>query len=150
MTLQKRFKAKIDFNHPSGCHIWMGAIAKAGYGYFWINNKLRGAHRVAWEFAYGAISPKMHVCHHCDNRACVNPTHLFLGTNADNVADRITKGRARGNWRKGEVHPKAKLTLQDVLTIRSSENSHATLGRKYGGGKSTICYIRARKTWRHL
>lgn len=78
----------------SGCWLWTGHLSDWGYGTLHVGNgKEVKAHRLAWELAYGPIPPKMHVCHRCDVTSCVNPAHLFLGTNADNMRDCLAKGR---------------------------------------------------------
>jgi len=90
-TVKQRFEEKFIIQ-DSGCWKWTGALMGIGYGYFRVGDKLHGAHRVAYELYVGPIGI-MHVLHKCDNPACVNPEHLFLGTNSDNVNDMTTKGR---------------------------------------------------------
>jgi hypothetical protein len=77
----------------SGCLEWQGAKSAAGYGQMWVDGRLQYTHRLAWEAAYGPIPDGLLVCHHCDNPPCCNPNHYFLGTHADNNADKISKGR---------------------------------------------------------
>lgn len=98
------------------------------------------AHRFAYEQAHGPIGQGLHCCHHCDNRLCVNPAHLFLGTNQDNINDRVRKGRSHRNpTYKGEGHPKARLTVDDVVEIRrrwdAGEGQLKEIGVAFGVSK---------------
>lgn len=158
-----------------GCWIWMGAGIR--YGHLRVDGRLVKAHRASWEAFVGPIPAGMHVLHRCDVGFCVNPAHLFLGTHADNMADKERKGR--GNhatglrcgpytkpWRvcRGDRHParinpamrqgtkngRSKLTEEQVLTIRDSAGPAAALGRQYGVSKTAIRLIRNGRNWRHL
>lgn len=146
--LLTRFKAKIAFGQPNGCDEWVGAKNEYGYGRILVDGRNRHTHRVAWEVTFGPIPDGMMVCHRCDNRLCVNPSHLFLGTNSDNMRDMIAKGRS--GHLKGEVHPKAKLHPADVLAIRSSSQSNTELARLYSVTRKAVAHIRERKNWRHI
>ena len=107
-----------------------------------------GAHRMAWECTNGAVPEGLVVCHSCDVRACINLDHLFLGTQADNVADMFKKGRARDNV--GRANPRAKLTDQDILAIRASALNQRAIARLYGVSQKLISDVKLRKSWRHL
>src|SRR3990167_5510093 len=99
MTVEERFWAKVA--KSEGCWIWNGAVSGDGYGSFYQERKWVKAHRLSWELSLGMIpqfsDPQVALCvlHHCDTPRCVRPDHLFLGTNRDNVADMVAKGRHR-------------------------------------------------------
>lgn len=104
---------------PSGCMEWQGAQNRDGYGQIRRGRRhegMLGAHRAAWEVAHGPIPEGLPVLHRCDNPPCVNPVHLFLGTNDDNMADKVAKGRQ--SHTRGESHGAAKLTDAQVAEIR--------------------------------
>ena len=110
------FWSKVDKRGPDDCWEWTGAISTSGYGHIGLDGKARRGHRVAWQLTNGGIPDGLCCCHHCDNRKCCNPNHLFLGTVADNNRDCEEKGR--GNHPRGENHGRAKLTVMDVQFIR--------------------------------
>jgi len=97
----KPFHPDLLLPTENGCHVWPGSKCKKGYGLRAYHGKTYRVHRVAWVHHFGEIPAGMHVCHRCDNPACANPEHLFLGTNEDNVRDKIRKGRGR-RWRQTE------------------------------------------------
>lgn len=128
------------------CIEWTGRLDAHGYGTVTFRRRKVRVHRLAYEYVYGPIPAGLHVCHSCDNRRCVKIEHLFLGTNADNIADRNTKARQA----RGETHARAKLTADDVRTIRQSEASNVALAAAYGVGETTINNVRHRRTWKHV
>ena len=93
-TAEQRFNKKYVINEDTDCWEWQNATNNIGYGMFrFDNNTMRTAHRVSYELYNGPIPPGMCVCHKCDNPKCVNPKHLWLGTNKDNHDDMVSKGR---------------------------------------------------------
>lgn len=156
MTLADRILAKIEMDAVTGCWNWTGSKTRRGYGMIWdgSKNKNRTAHRISYEIHCGQIpqGSGYHgtcVCHRCDNRSCINPEHLFLGEHADNVADKVAKGRQRALL--GVNHPGAKLTEADILAIRSAIGvTHRALGEQYGVSRGLISAIRAGRAWAHI
>lgn len=134
------------------CLIWKGAANKNGYGCIRLDGQCITASRKAYELANGEIPHGLFVLHHCDNPLCVNPDHLFIGTHQDNMHDRNEKGRLGGIavTSKGEGNTKAKLTAQDVLSIRASLEGSRKLGKQYGVNRVTIQRIRSKSIWRHI
>lgn len=130
----QRFWAKVDISGgEDACWEWMGGYFNKKYGCFWIGGHNRYAHRIAWEITFGKIPDGLFACHHCDNPACVNPGHLFLGTALENMQDRDKKGRHIP--RKGTNNGMSKLTWDQVREIRRMYNedhiSLTQLGKQY-------------------
>ena len=118
MAAFEKFVAK----NLDGCDIWNGATAGAkrtGHGSFWFEGRMQKAHRVAWRLYCGDIPDGMCVCHRCDVPLCVNPAHLFLGTQQENIADMVNKGRQQRVPRPGAKNTQAKITERDVREIRA-------------------------------
>lgn len=138
-----------------GCWEWVGG-KKNGYGQFdsgsfqmkaRISGK-RGAHQVSYEAYKGKIPEGLVVRHICDNPCCINPDHLILGTQADNVADRESRGRRKDI--NGEKIGTSKLTAEQALEIRASELSLSQLAKIYNVHKTTVSLIKTGKSWKHL
>lgn len=152
-TVETRFWEKVDkTSGNAGCWLWVGAGTGTGYGHFMERpgREVR-AHRFSWQLANGPVPHGMCVLHRCDNPSCVNPAHLWLGTQLENVADMVRKGRAQRV--SGEQRPCARLTEADVHAIRTSERykySASMLARHYGVGRTTIRHVIAGTTWKHL
>lgn len=131
----------------NGCHEWTAYINPRGYGRFKISGKQVMAHRFAYEMSVAQIPDGLFVCHRCDNRRCVNPSHLFLGTNQDNMRDMIAKGRSPRTRLHGEMNGSCKLQARDVAAIRNSKLSQSKLAAAYGVDQSTISHIKTGKNW---
>jgi hypothetical protein len=137
---------KTDF-----CWIWTGMKQKSGYGRFSYNGRKWRANRLAWIFSIGLIPDGLHVLHTCDNPACVNPNHLWLGTHQDNVDDRERKGRNKPP--RGEANPRHALIEKEVIEIRMALNknkSPSKLAEMYRVSRATIHNIKTRRTWAHI
>ena len=145
MDLQT-FMAKVVDDVETGCWLWMGWRNQKGYGQVWVNGKSAGAHRVSWSLHNGPIPEGLCVCHTCDNPPCVNPAHLWVGTNAENHEDKVAKKRHG----YGETHSKAKLTERDVLDIRASRESDVALARRYGVTHQAVASARSGEHWKHI
>jgi hypothetical protein len=134
----------------SGCWIWLGNCRTDGYGRLRFNNKTYTAHRFSYRAFVGEIPNALHVLHKCDVRGCVNPDHLFLGTNVDNIKDRSAKGRSA----KGDRSPQAKLCRSQVLEIRKAYSAgnvtQKDIANAYGVSRSLVSAIVRREVWDHL
>lgn len=148
-----RFNTRHAVNPDTGCWEWdCVSPGDSGYGRFYISERVDKAHRASWMLFRGPIPKDMHVLHECDNRRCVNPYHLFLGTNADNMADMKAKGRRLGKS-KGTERYNVKLTEADIPVIRAraaTGESRVKIGSDYGITNGTVSAIFHRKKWRHV
>lgn len=140
-----RFDAKYEKKGVWACWEWTASTDRRGYGQFWLGKPVF-AHRVAWVRRYGPIPADLHVCHRCDNPTCVNPNHLFLGTQADNMADKTEKKRHS----YGETHGCAKLTEDRVRAIRADDRLLREIAADYGVSQVTVSHIKTRRIWRHV
>lgn len=166
-TLEERFWPKVDKNGPivsgmeSCCWVWTGAKYKNGYGAIGRGGHagaLVGAHRVSWEISMGSIPDGLFVMHKCDNRACVRPDHLSLGTHADNMRDMTRKSRTSATIftserTRGVNNLHSKLTERQVIDIRVLYGCGiivADLARLYGLTHQSTRAICVRETWSHV
>ncbi len=149
-SIEERFWDKVDKKSDDECWEWIGAKSN-GYGDFW-NGKRIKAHQYSWILHKGEIPKGMLICHHCDNPACVNPNHLFLGTVRDNLIDMVNKGR--GNFNYGEKYPKHKLNTEDVLLIRKlyrlGASTQIQLAKDFNMSFQQISRIVNNQRWTHI
>lgn len=157
----ERFWSKV--RKSDGCWEWTADISDSGYGFFVLRHGRKVyAHRYSYELAHGPLNA-MQACHHCDNRRCVRPDHLFAGTQKDNIQDAVAKRRMCGGDRhhsrqrpeglaRGNENGNAKLTPEKVLEIWSliGTMSQTSIGRMFGVSQTVISCISLGKTWRHI
>lgn len=169
----QRFWKKVRQAGPDECWEWMRARTARGYGQIGVNGRVCYAHRLSYELTYGSIPDGLQVLHRCDNPPCVNPAHLFLGTQKINMQDCSNKNRLgaqqhpelmprgdRNGMRtrpetrsRGENNGQSRLTEQGVRDIRQQHAQGASqraLARQYQVDKSTIADVVNRKTWQHI
>ncbi len=145
--IDANFWSKVKVTGKDDCWEWMTGKFSTGYGAFKIKGQNRGAHRIAFELVNGPIPSGMMICHHCDNRSCCNPNHLFLGTHGENQKDSFKKGRRSF---KGELNHGAKLTQEQVNQIRNllQEGERGTvIALKYNVKPWTIYAIKHGWRW---
>lgn len=154
-SLRERFEEKF-VRDPGGCWLWTASLSGGGYGQIGLGPKGTGrgdAHRVAYELYVGPIPDGVLVMHTCDVRRCVNPAHLRLGSQADNIHDMDSKGRRRSGDHRGEKDGNAKLTDEKVRKLRAEYAAGARqvdLAARYGIWQGTVSSILRRRTWRHV
>ncbi len=132
-TLLDRFSRKYVPEPNSGCWLWTAAVNDKGYGTIGAGPACRvhAAHRVSWELTHGPIPKGMNVLHKCDVRCCVNPNHLFLGTQADNVSDMARKGRHGLSAKSGRMPPWTRLTEVDRQEIINANGRHGAIAKRF-------------------
>jgi hypothetical protein len=152
--LADRFWEKVERRGTSDCWPWVGKVTTAGYGQISRGRNadgLVGAHRLAYELSNGTIPDGLIIRHRCDNRICVNPGHLEVGTHLDNMRDRAQRGRTAQH--RGVDHPQARLTEDDVLEIRrlaAVRTPQKVIAARYGVSQRTVSDIALRRRWRHV
>lgn len=157
MSIAERFHASYVPVTESGCWLWEKSVNNT-YGQMYIPGARRDVqrtHRVSWKLHNGPIPDGLQVCHKCDTPLCVNPKHLFLGTAADNNADKVAKGRWKrgGRFPVGTSHPLARLTPELVLEARKIFRDHvaiSAMAERIGVNVSTVQRAASGQTWRHI
>jgi hypothetical protein len=143
-----RLMSKVGFG-TSECWFWLGSINRLGYGTFHCEGENK-AHRAVYRIFNGPIAEGMKVMHTCDTRNCVNPAHLVVGTQADNVADMVAKGRGKSGDVRGEKNPMAKATPEVVEAIRTAVGAggkQIEMARKFGLSPMTVSRIVRKESW---
>ena len=152
-SLARRFWSKVQKQSPDSCWEWQAYTNKNGYGWMYVDGASRPSHRVSalLNNLIDSLSNPLHVLHRCDNPKCCNPKHLFLGTNKENVADRVSKGRTRSVSKHGEANGMSKLTKEQVGQIRglyfAAQFSQSQLARKYGIRQSHVSRLVNQVRW---
>lgn len=144
----KRFWDKVEIKGPDDCWEWIGARAADNRAYFRLLGKTVPAYRVAYELTKDEIPEGLFVCHSCDNGGCVNPAHLWLGTQKDNMRDAAKKGRMSFTGPVGETHGMAKLSANEAKEIYLSYDGFKEIAELYGCTPENVRHIKNRKSWR--
>ena len=149
MSLSARFWSKVD--KSGDCWEWIAGKDSHGYGHFRVDGSMQKAHRWAWAETHGHIprGDDYHgicVCHRCDNPSCVNPDHLFLGSNADNVADRVAKGRSKGGGAT-KLHESDIPVIKELSAIGETQE---TIAERFGINRSQVSKIVRGVNWAHV
>lgn len=151
LNTEKRFWSKVDVSHDNKCWEWKAGLMGNGYGQFrphrddqQLNTRL--AHKLSWIFSFGDIPKGLSVLHRCDNPKCVNPSHLFLGTQADNLKDMRDKERGA----MGSCNGMSKLTEDQVRSIHKDGRRRSEISKEFGVSMSVISNIKNHRVWKHL
>jgi len=143
---KERIENKVERIPEGGCWVWMGTTTVRGYGQLIKDTKKLSAHRASYEAFVGPIPKGMNVCHTCDNVSCVNPNHLFLGTQKQNLQDMARKGRST----RGEKSPSAKLTEEQVNQIRMMDETCSFISKIFNVSVSAISAIKRKERWSYV
>lgn len=152
LPLDNKLSAKSE--KVGGCLIWTGTKSKKGYGLIRIDGTWKLAHRVSYAFYVGEIADGKIIRHSCDTPACINPDHLLIGTQADNMTDMRSRGRS--NYAKGADTGNAKITEAQVIEIRATYQRGIrgfgvhVIAKRYGLSKPAVRAILERKSWKHV
>ncbi|CAK0742246.1 hypothetical protein CCP3SC1AL1_1170020 [Gammaproteobacteria bacterium] len=151
-TDKNRFLSYVSLPNETGCMLWMGVVGNCGYGqFFLLNKKHMRPHRMAYQYFKGRLTKEMFVCHHCDQKLCLSPDHLFLGTPQENMTDMINK--KRDIKAKGSKHYLSKLNDNDILNIRKLRGEGKTyldISKIYNVHMQNIASIIQGRSWSHI
>ena len=146
--IEERFLSKVLIAPFQECWTWLGGLS-GGYGHFWNGSKRIMAHRFSYEKYVRKLIDGEQALHHCDNRSCVNPNHLFVGTNLDNVRDKVKKGRQT----RGEKSNRGTLKATDIPTIRymkAQGYTNAMVSEIFKISSGTVSKIANKQIWKHI
>lgn len=151
MTPKDRLLSLCSLNQ-AGCWLWASGKDSSGYGMFWYSGRSQRAHRASWLIFKGPIPAGKKVLHKCDVPGCVNPEHLFIGTEQDNTDDMRRKGRDRydANPPRGERQGASKLSALDVQKIRDDPRKNAVIALEFGLNQCHVSRLKSGKRWQHL
>lgn len=147
----QRFLSLCDHGSETDCWEWQGMVNTNGYGRFSLNDRHQLSHRAAFEMFIGEVPDGRVVCHSCDNRLCVNPHHLWLGTQSENLRDAVAKGRMRRPDTRGEANGNRKLNWDAVRDIRQMHQRGVKkylIAQSFRVSPSTITEITNGKIWK--
>jgi len=158
LTVKERFDTKYDIEEETGCWLWNSSKHKFGYGLLRVGpsekeKKTKTAHRLSWEIYKGEIPEGAQILHRCDVPACVNPEHLFLGTQQDNMQDMYEKKRNGYQGSPGERNPKAKLTeakVREIKHLLKAGKDLQTIADTYGVTHGAVWFIQKGLTWKNV
>lgn len=148
-----RFWSKVEIGNPDECWEWKAGNNGRGYGKFYVGgdgNPQRYAHRISWSLANGDIPEGLILCHKCDNPKCINPDHLFLGTQAENMQDASKKGRCKPSMAHGNSSGHNKIDEKDIPDVKkmiAEGVSLKTIADIYGVSKQSIFHIKTGRNW---
>lgn len=153
---EERFWLRVNKNTPTGCWEWLSSGDNQGYGRFWFKCGMMSVHKISWLLSKGKVPQNMCVCHTCDNRKCVNPDHLWLGTHQENM-DEWPEGAREKGWaamrkKVGELRKNHRLTNETVKYIRETYPSkgYEEMAKELGVSPITVYNVIRRTSWKHL
>lgn len=145
--------SRINTADPNVCWEWNNKRRPAGYGMFYFRGKWFSAHRISFQIVKGDIPDGLFVCHSCDNKSCINPAHLFLGTNRDNILDAVKKGIHGKNLHRGTRHYRSLVQETDIILIRrlaAKRFSHGQIADLFDMTRRNVTKIVNRANWKHI
>lgn len=153
---KERFWKLVDIKGPRDCWEWQAAFIVSGYGTFKVGSLTNGtrrnvlAHRYSCEITKRPLGHGEQALHHCDNKRCVNPDHLYIGSRKDNARDAVARNRIARVGSPGVTNPKARLTEAQAIEIKHSSERNTDLARRFGISKTHVGYIKTGKSWSYL